>query len=621
MKETFDHPGSLERSFPPYVQGPFLPMPVFQELYLEVTRKCNAACAHCYVSSSPHETPEGLSPGKIKELFYDAATLPELLPRLVISGGEPTLQFERLCQLLDLAHEAGLTTAIITNGWWGRSGDLAKRYLVRLKEAHLGRLELSLSRYHLRFVSATAPQTILNRAADYGIIARVLIRHRDGDEQWLPDGFDVPSGVQVCATAVTRHGRATSSVPQSHFTAATHSRPSGNCHRDLSLTITPKGDVYPCCCGSELTETLKLGNVLAEPLSDIVVRSRRNGLLRAIVQKGPAWTLTHLESSGLLEAPVTESATICELCTSTFCRNESGSAVIKEFFDVYLPPQPSIAVIDNRLAREGVTLTRGRSGADLLCFSGAMWKTAVGPAVVKLTAQVRWLLRMNALGVKSLPEVWDLLHSSNRISYAMKLYALLDARHHEPRLLASRILNALQDVWAVPVQDSSPINASQYIHYVVAILGESERDLATRLYGLSFSLTSYVVDSRPQCEIHGDPTFSNVAVDENDCLILLDPNPHQPGNVRIPEMDGAKVLTSLLGWEGLFLHGHLQPLNSGRDLFQERFGDSAWPAIMWLAVSHLVRALPYCKSPYQTETLLNEIRIWISEAEQERIYP
>jgi len=66
--------------------GPFRPL-----IYWHLSMRCNLACAHCWVESSPHvDTTSDLTPGEIQVTI---ARLKELNPlRIVLSGGEPIVR-------------------------------------------------------------------------------------------------------------------------------------------------------------------------------------------------------------------------------------------------------------------------------------------------------------------------------------------------------------------------------------------------------------------------------------------------------------------------------------------------------------------------------------------------
>jgi MoaA/NifB/PqqE/SkfB family radical SAM enzyme len=84
----------------------------FRILQVHPTLRCNLRCLHCYSSSGP-EHRDGLDGELLRSLIRDAAG--EGFNVASFSGGEP-LMYPGLPELLDVAHECGMGTSLVTNG-------------------------------------------------------------------------------------------------------------------------------------------------------------------------------------------------------------------------------------------------------------------------------------------------------------------------------------------------------------------------------------------------------------------------------------------------------------------------------------------------------------------------
>ncbi|MEM7674805.1 MAG: radical SAM protein, partial [Myxococcota bacterium] len=75
------------------------------DLNLLITKTCTAACAHCSVESSPTNRQKMSEDtfANVLKLIEVFAKLPESR-RIVVTGGEPYLERERLKQIVALAH-------------------------------------------------------------------------------------------------------------------------------------------------------------------------------------------------------------------------------------------------------------------------------------------------------------------------------------------------------------------------------------------------------------------------------------------------------------------------------------------------------------------------------------
>ncbi|MFZ5785012.1 MAG: radical SAM protein [Acidobacteriota bacterium] len=77
---------------------------------LELTRRCNARCAHCYLELDGHPGPEFATVERVLRELGQAGTL-----MLVLTGGEITLRPDWL-DIVRVAHTLGFATTIKTNG-------------------------------------------------------------------------------------------------------------------------------------------------------------------------------------------------------------------------------------------------------------------------------------------------------------------------------------------------------------------------------------------------------------------------------------------------------------------------------------------------------------------------
>lgn len=92
--------------------------PLLRLLFWETTIKCNLSCAHCRRLESNEQADKDLSTAQAKDLIEQLADLGKaqpFMPVLVFSGGEPLCR-DDLFELLSYAKQAGLTTALATNG-------------------------------------------------------------------------------------------------------------------------------------------------------------------------------------------------------------------------------------------------------------------------------------------------------------------------------------------------------------------------------------------------------------------------------------------------------------------------------------------------------------------------
>jgi radical SAM protein with 4Fe4S-binding SPASM domain len=80
-----------------------------------LTRRCNLACAHCYIAAGPSETATGELPTAECLRIVDEIIAVNPSPLLILSGGEPLLR-EDLEEIAGYASSRGATVVVGTNG-------------------------------------------------------------------------------------------------------------------------------------------------------------------------------------------------------------------------------------------------------------------------------------------------------------------------------------------------------------------------------------------------------------------------------------------------------------------------------------------------------------------------
>jgi radical SAM protein with 4Fe4S-binding SPASM domain len=85
-------------------------------VYLELTRRCEKACRHCYADARPASEAQEISLARVIQLIERMAEIGAYSIRL--TGGEPTLR-EDLLDILDTATSVGVLPALNTHGQYG----------------------------------------------------------------------------------------------------------------------------------------------------------------------------------------------------------------------------------------------------------------------------------------------------------------------------------------------------------------------------------------------------------------------------------------------------------------------------------------------------------------------
>ena len=83
----------------------------YSSVYVELTKKCNLCCKHCYNSSGQNSAELNMNVMKniVEQMRYDN------VKSIALSGGEPLL-YDGIFELLNLCEQYGINTNLITNG-------------------------------------------------------------------------------------------------------------------------------------------------------------------------------------------------------------------------------------------------------------------------------------------------------------------------------------------------------------------------------------------------------------------------------------------------------------------------------------------------------------------------
>ena len=135
--------------------------------------KCNYACGHCSVGSSPR-TKFPIDEELVFSYITQIAEFPTAAG-VVFTGGEPTLRKDLLIRAIAFAQERGLMTRVVTNAWWARTRTKAETFVEDLRQAGLQELNTSWDGFHAEFGSLDNVANAIAAGLDAGMRVSVGI--------------------------------------------------------------------------------------------------------------------------------------------------------------------------------------------------------------------------------------------------------------------------------------------------------------------------------------------------------------------------------------------------------------------------------------------------------------
>lgn len=308
---------------------------------LILTYHCTNQCKHCCYGAAPYRD----TLMKVEEVRTYLKELSKIqLPEWICIFGGETLLFPKL--LFNVVKEVKKfnvpRVSVITNGFWGKDEQLAKKYVRGLKNAGLDTLVVSVDAFPQEFISLEAVKNVLRAAMDGGIkdievdakVLGTLEEQNIWNEQTeaLLKEIQKEFNVKIDVESVHLYGRAAYElaphlpnkvIPEDKCVSI---RYYGTLKEPTGLEIEPNGWVW-------IWTGIAIGNAKKDALSQIVQEYdyNENPIIRTVVNDGPVGLLKLAIEKGY--QPLEGYADKCHLCFET-----------RKFLRPYCP---DILVVDN----------------------------------------------------------------------------------------------------------------------------------------------------------------------------------------------------------------------------------------------------------------------------------
>lgn len=308
-----------------------------REIAIMVSRTCNIACRHCGIDSSP-QNKERMSLEAAQALVLDAATVPNMR-KITFTGGEPLMVPKEMLSLLEMCRNLGLSTRIVTNGFWAKTPKRGRALLKDLRDAGLTEINFSADIFHLEYMEASTLRNALDVAAEAGFarivsyvcssnkppldeFAKLYGLDRDGlldlrSVEWDVDFIEsikdekifVFYGGLIGLGRVLQYPELLQYVPVDIF-------PSGKGCREIvdKPVIYPDGSFQACCCAGGKISNFTVGNAFEERLPALYERMAKRSTFRLINTHGPKYLFDRVREAHPEVAMPDTYTSICEMC-------------------------------------------------------------------------------------------------------------------------------------------------------------------------------------------------------------------------------------------------------------------------------------------------------------------
>ncbi len=295
---------------------------VWRSAGLLLTYKCNNSCEFCYYNCSPQKgglMSEDIFIGSWQSLKTIAG--PDA--KIHITGGEPFLYFDYLCELLETAQKQNLGQAdcIETNAFWADSDIIIKQRLKALDMLGMHKLKISCDPFHQEFVDVELVKRLAKIAADTLGPSRILIRWQKyldnpADAKNLPAEQRNRLFISSLKDYPCRFtGKAAGKIAELIAQEPAEEIKNSNCKQSFldakGVHIDPYGNVFSGTCSGII-----FGNITQTPLEKIwqQFHPSNNKIIETLFNLGPAGLLKEAQKQGFNSQNLY--ADKCHLCTT-----------------------------------------------------------------------------------------------------------------------------------------------------------------------------------------------------------------------------------------------------------------------------------------------------------------
>jgi MoaA/NifB/PqqE/SkfB family radical SAM enzyme len=293
-------------------------IPFLSKLSIIFTDKCNITCRHCMPDCTPQKN-RTLEWDELRTIIESASKIASL-KALCFTGGEPFLFPSLLADCIALASGFGLETTVMSNAFWAKSVEQAKKTLLRLPG--LRSIGISTDSFHQEFIDIDRIRNAIIAANDLSIECAVRVCHLDSPDEEIEavrqQLAEFNGLYELEHQPVQPLGRAEDEINYDRIFS--YDTKMACCRSADVQAINPSGFVTACCGGSgdwSCGHPLDFGNPLVDGMPEVVHRIESSMVLHAVRLWGPAGLLHLAQQQALLEesaCPDPGIQNICELC-------------------------------------------------------------------------------------------------------------------------------------------------------------------------------------------------------------------------------------------------------------------------------------------------------------------
>ncbi|MFQ5905025.1 MAG: radical SAM protein [bacterium] len=223
---------------------------------------CNLECDHCFVYSGPNAKGT-FTLSRIREVLDEAARI-GTIEWIYFEGGEPFLFYPLMIEGIKIARDKGFKTAVVTNAYYGTSGEDAELWLRPLHDLGTSAVDISDDKFHFEDEENSPAKVVLRAAQRLGIPANSICIEKPAVEGVIDRTR--AKGEKVVGGGAMFRGRAVEKLVEGVRRASWkefEECPYEDLKEPKRVHVDPFGHVHLC-------QGLTMGNMWETPLSTLV---------------------------------------------------------------------------------------------------------------------------------------------------------------------------------------------------------------------------------------------------------------------------------------------------------------------------------------------------------------
>lgn len=293
-------------------------------LTLITTYTCNAACTECCFGCNPNIQGRLSLQSMLNHIDEAHAGFPAL-KLVVFTGGECFLLKQDLFSAIAHAHQLGLSTRCVTNGFWGKAATKCKQTVNHLVNAGINEINISTGLDHQEWVPQDSVVKAATALVEAGVFTLITIEADTADSNCRqrllerpeirkllkqPNLFRVQNNSWMPFTV--EHQSRTNTIDRSDLT--------GGCGQVFHNAVVTPSEELSACCGLTLEHIpeMKIGfSGIGGSLSEHYYRQYEDFLKIWLSVDGPFTIMTRLigdEADDAMREKLAAVVHICQAC-------------------------------------------------------------------------------------------------------------------------------------------------------------------------------------------------------------------------------------------------------------------------------------------------------------------